>query len=55
MTALMTGRNAMDIMSVAPREGDSESAEEATLDDYFCNEMDATDSCCHWKGQDDVG
>jgi len=40
---------------VEPREGDSESAEKATSEDYCSNEIDATDSCCHWKGQDDVG
>jgi len=34
---------------VEPTEGDSESAEEATSDDYYCNAMDATDSCSHWK------
>jgi len=32
---------------VEPREGDSESAEEATSDDYYCNTMEATDSCFH--------
>jgi hypothetical protein len=40
---------------VEPKEGDSESAEEATSDDYCCNEMDVTDSCFHWKGLDAVG
>jgi hypothetical protein len=34
---------------VEPREGDSESAEEATSDDYYYNTMDATDICFHWK------
>jgi len=34
---------------VEPREGDSVSAEEATSDYYCCNEMNATDSCFHWK------
>jgi hypothetical protein len=24
-------------------------------DDHCCNEVDATDSCFHWKGQDPVG
>jgi hypothetical protein len=38
-----------------PREGDSESTEKATSEDYCCNEIDATDSYCYWKGQDDVG
>jgi hypothetical protein len=40
---------------VEPREGDSESAEEATSNDYCCNAMDATESCFHWKGIDVVG
>jgi hypothetical protein len=34
---------------------DSESAVDATSDDYCRNEMDATDSCYSWKEQDDVG
>jgi len=40
---------------VEPTEGDSESAEEDTSDDYCFNEMDVTDRSCHWIGQDDVG
>ena len=40
---------------VEPWEGDSESAEDATLDDDCCNEVDSTDNCFHWKGQDKVG
>jgi hypothetical protein len=35
---------------VEPREGDSESAEDAMSDDDCCNEVDATDSC--FTGQD---
>ena len=36
-------------------EGDSACAEDATSDGYSCNEMDATESCFQWKGQDEVG
>jgi len=36
-------------------EGDSACAEDAMSDGYSCNEMDATDSCFQWKGQDEVG
>ena len=32
-----------------------ESAVDATLGNYRCNEMDVTDSCFHWKRQDKVG
>jgi hypothetical protein len=35
---------------MGPWEGDSESAEDATLD-----EVDTTDNYFHWKGQDKVG
>ena len=31
------------------REGDSESAEGATLDGDYCNELLATDNYFHWK------
>ena len=36
-------------------ECDSECAEDPKSDDYCCREVDATDSGCHWKGQDEVG
>jgi len=41
---------------VEPREGDPESALDATSDDYCCTEMDvdATDSSFRLKGQDQV-
>jgi hypothetical protein len=29
--------------------------QDATIDDYCCSEVDTTDSCFHWKGQDKVG
>lgn len=29
--------------------------EDVTSGDYCCNEVDATDYCSHWKGQDEVG
>ena len=38
-----------------PRESDSDSAEEALLDDDCCNEMHTTDICFHWTVQDEVG
>jgi len=41
--------------NVERREGDWESAEDATPDDYCRSEVDATDSCFHWTGQDAVG
>jgi hypothetical protein len=34
--------------------GDSACAEDATSDGHSCNEMEATDSCLQWKGQDEV-
>jgi hypothetical protein len=40
---------------VKPREGDFENVEDATLDDDCSNEVDNTDNCFHWKGQDKVG
>jgi hypothetical protein len=40
---------------VEETEGDSECAEDATADDYSCAEVDATDSCLHRKGQEEVG
>jgi len=40
---------------VEPRECDSECAEDHKWDDYWCTEVAATDSGCHWKGQDEVG
>jgi len=39
---------------VESREGDSGSAKDATSDDNCCDEMDATDSCFHRKGKDEV-
>jgi hypothetical protein len=53
MTALMTRQN--DEEHVEPRESDSESAEDATSDGECSNEVDVTDNCLHWKGQDKVG
>ena len=41
--------------NVEPRESDSDSAEEALLDDDCCNEMHTTDICFHWTVQDEVG
>jgi hypothetical protein len=40
---------------VEPRECVSECAEDQKLDDYCCREVAATESGCHWKGQDEVG
>jgi hypothetical protein len=40
---------------VETRECGSGCAEDATSDGYSCNEIDATDSCFQWKGQDEVG
>jgi hypothetical protein len=37
------------------REGDSESAEDATLDDDCCNKVYTAEILFHWKGQDEVG
>lgn len=37
------------------RECYSECAEDPKSDDFFCREVDATDSGCHWKGQGEVG
>ena len=39
---------------VEPRESNSECAEHGTPDGYSCTEVDATDSCCHWKRLDEV-
>jgi hypothetical protein len=39
---------------VKPKEGDLDSAEEASSNDYCCNEMHATDNCFQWKVQDEV-
>jgi hypothetical protein len=33
----------------------SQCAEDATSDDCCCIEMDATDACFRWKGQDEGG
>jgi len=33
----------------------TECSEDATSDDYYCTEVDATDDCVHWKEQDEVG
>jgi hypothetical protein len=44
----MTGLN-YDYVEL--RDGDSEIAEDARWDNC-CNEMDATENCFHWKGQD---
>jgi hypothetical protein len=41
--------------NVERRESDGESAEDATPDDYCRSEVDATDRCFHWAGQDAVG
>jgi len=54
VTTLMTGRNAMEIMWNREKVI-VESAEDATLDNDYCNEMGGTDSCFRWKGQDEVG
>ena len=32
----------------------TQSAEDATLNDYCCSGMGGTDSCFYWKGQDVV-
>ena len=40
---------------VEPRECDLECAEDPKPDDYCCTEVTATDSGCHWKGQDEMG
>jgi hypothetical protein len=37
------------------REDDLGNAEDATSDDNCCDVMDATDSCFHRKGKDDLG
>jgi hypothetical protein len=54
VTTPVTGRNAMEIMWNREKVF-VKSAEDATLDNYCCNEMNATDSCFHWKGEDEVG
>jgi hypothetical protein len=35
--------------------GGTQCTQHIMSDDYFCNEVDATDYCFHWKGQDKVG
>jgi hypothetical protein len=40
---------------VETRECGSACVEDATLDGYSCNEIDATDICFQWKGQDEEG
>ena len=39
---------------VEPREGGAECTDDATSGDDSCSEVDATDSCFHRKGQDEV-
>lgn len=39
---------------VEPTESNSQCAEHGTSDDYSCTEVDATDSCRHWKRQDEM-
>ena len=40
---------------VGQRDGDSQCAENATVDHYCCVEMDATDACFRWREQDGKG
>jgi hypothetical protein len=40
---------------MVPKEGDSESAEDATWDDYCCDDVDATDSCFVGKDKTKCG
>jgi hypothetical protein len=40
---------------VEMRAGDSEGAEDTTLDGDCFNELEAADSYFHWKGQDKAG
>ena len=44
-----------DENNVQMTEGDPACAEDARSDGYSCNEMDHTDSCFQWRGQDEVG
>jgi hypothetical protein len=44
-----------DASYVEPREGRAECTRDATSDDECCSEVEATDNCFHWKGQDEVG
>jgi hypothetical protein len=39
---------------VETREGGAECTGDATSDDDCCSEVDATDNCFRWKGQDEV-
>ena len=41
-----------DVDNVEWREG---AWDRAASDDHCCSEVDATDSCVHWRGQDAVG
>ena len=36
-------------------QGGTECTEDVTSDNYCCDEVDATEYCFHWKGQDEVG
>jgi hypothetical protein len=40
-----TLRGIISAMTWTPKGGDSESAEDAAWNDYFCNDLDATDIC----------
>ena len=40
---------------VEMRECDLENAEGATFDGDCCNELEATNSYFHWKGEDEAG
>jgi hypothetical protein len=51
MTTLLMGRIPLAI--IWNRE--SQFAEDAMSDDHCCAEVDATESCFHWKGQDEMG
>jgi len=51
MTALMTGRNPI-ANYVEPR-GGTECTEDATSVDYCCSDVDATNNCFHYKGQEE--
>ena len=39
---------------VEPTEGVAVCIEDATSDDDCCSEVETTDNCFHWKGQDEV-